>query len=116
MQQDKFLRAELCINESTIPLSSATTSTPIVKSPVRVRRYWRLKYESAFKAYQDVSEESISLEDIPNLLPIAKVEGHPGSWFNGGKANTGKGVDYKKGQRNKRGSQEAKQRKATRAS
>ena len=29
-------------------------------------------YESAMEAYQTISDKSISLEEIPNLLPVTK--------------------------------------------
>ena len=47
------------------------------------------------KAYQTISEKSMSLEEIPNLLPVTKNEqgkclSYPGSWLNGGEENIGK--------------------------
>ena len=75
MQGDKFSRAQLCINENTEQQSSSTAVT--ISSPKHVRygsaTYWKLKYKSAMKAYQRISEKSISLEEIPNLLPVTKI-------------------------------------------
>ena len=75
MQEDKFLRAELCIHENTEKDHISTAVT--VSSPKDVccgsARYWKHKYESAMEAYQTISDKSISLEEIPNLLPVTKV-------------------------------------------
>ena len=75
MQEDKFLRAELCINDNTEKNQLSTAVT--VSSPKDVcygsARYRKLKCESAMEAYQTISDKSISLEEIPNLLPETKV-------------------------------------------
>ena len=75
MQEDEFLRAELCIHENTEKDHMSTAVT--VPSPKDVRcgsaRYWKHKYESDMEAYQTISDKSISLEEIPNMLPVTKV-------------------------------------------
>lgn len=76
MQQDKFCRAESCMNEDN-PSASTSSSTVTISSPKHIRygsaAYWKHKYESAMKANHEMSEKAISLEEIPNLLPVAKV-------------------------------------------
>ena len=71
MQEDKFLRAELCINDNTE--KNLLSTAVIISFPKDVHygsaRYWKHKYESAMKAYQKISDKSISLEEIHNLLP-----------------------------------------------
>ena len=75
MQEDKFLRTELCVNDNTEKNQWSTAVT--ISSPKDVRygsaRYRKHKCESAMEAYQTVSNKSISLEEIPNLLPVTKV-------------------------------------------
>ena len=75
MQGDKFSRVELCINENTKQPLSSTAVT--ISSPEHVSdgsaTYWKLKYKSAMKAYQIISEKSIPLEEISNLLPVTKA-------------------------------------------
>ena len=75
MQGDRFSRAELCFNENTEQQSSPTAVAISFRKHVRYdsTTYWKLKYKSAMKTYQRISEISISLEEIPNLFPVTKV-------------------------------------------
>ena len=75
MQENKFLRAELCINDNTKKnqLSTAVTISSQKDVLYGSTRYWKHKYESAMEAYQTISDKSISLEEVPNLLPLTKV-------------------------------------------
>lgn len=78
MQADKFARAELCITKNTEQPSSSSVT---ISSPKQVRydsaAYWKHKYHGAMEAYQTISEKALSLEEIPNLLPVTKVTPKP---------------------------------------
>ena len=78
MQQDKFERAEACIDEtnSENPSSSSPVVSPIV-SPDKRRgsaEYWKAKYEQAMSIIDERREESINIEEIPGVMTIQKVK------------------------------------------
>lgn len=76
MQADKFARAELCINEDT---EKPSFSTLISYSKARSIWFSKLLETEVWKCHEClsniiISEKSISLEEVPNLLrSVAKV-------------------------------------------
>ena len=60
IQEDKFLRSELCVNDNTEKnqLSAAVTISSSKDVRYGSARYWRRKYESAMEAYQIISDKS----------------------------------------------------------
>ncbi|XP_065641158.1 uncharacterized protein LOC124813955 [Hydra vulgaris] len=71
MQQDKFARAALCIDSPKgITLSTTIHGRYTINSPDKRKnsaQYWKEKF-------QDLSEKSIQLEEIPGLLTVQKVK------------------------------------------
>ena len=82
MQQDKFDRAEFCIQASpstahTIS-TAATPNKSLIVSPCNKRKgsamYWKDKFDQAQSLIKEMAERSIQLEEVPGLLTIKKVK------------------------------------------
>ena len=84
MQQDKFERAESCIEQtlmhSTPSSASSLHSTPncsMILSPNRRKgsaMYWKEKFCQAQDLIRELNEKSIELEEIPGLMVTKKVK------------------------------------------
>jgi hypothetical protein len=77
MQQDKFHRAENCI-EQTKPSTSVSVYSPdSIVSPDKRRGsslYWKSKFNQAMDMINELHEKSIKLDDIPGFMTIQKVK------------------------------------------
>ena len=80
MQQDKFKRAEECMEQeasSSISEPMATTSLDSIKSPNKRRgsaSYWHDKFQQAIGIIGNLHEKSIQLTEIPGFMAIQKVK------------------------------------------
>lgn len=74
MQQDKFDRAESCIQKEI----ADSTPTSAIISPRNKRKgsalYWKDKFDQAHKVIEDMAERNIQIEEIPGLLTVKKVK------------------------------------------
>ena len=84
MQQDKFDRAEACIDlESSEPEESSSfmiSPNCSLTSPDKRRgsaEYWMSKFEQAVGVIKDLSEDSIKVDQIPGFMTIQKVKPKP---------------------------------------
>ena len=81
MQQEKFKRAEECMERETLspsPASMATPSPASIKSPNNKRRgsalYWKDKFQQAIGIIDELHEKSIQLNEIPGFMTIQKIK------------------------------------------
>ena len=83
MQQDKFKRAEECMEpEVSTPSTSAsepmdTPGSDSIKSPNKRRgsaSYWRDKFQQAIGIIDELHEKSITLTEIPGFMTVQKVK------------------------------------------
>ena len=76
MQKEKFEQAETIMEVDEEPQLSSRAD--VVASPKDTRKgsaqYWQRKYERAQAIIWEASEKSLKLEEVPGLLPIAKVK------------------------------------------
>ena len=76
MQKDKFEQAERVIEKENIPQPSDNLS--VLASPQHTRKgsalYWKIKFEMSQALIKEANEKSLKLDEIPGLLPIAKVK------------------------------------------
>ena len=80
MQQDKFKRAEECLDQTTEPSNAGQMMSPRVdsiKSPDKRRNsaaYWKNKFHQALGIIDELHEKSIVLSDIPDFMTVKKVK------------------------------------------
>lgn len=80
MQEDKFIQAAGCIENSvcSTPFRSDVHSTPPISSPVSLRKgsalYYKHKFEQSQAIIAQCHQQSLRLEDIPGLLTVSKVK------------------------------------------
>ena len=80
MHQDKFARAEACIDtESSEPEASSSSSvlaSPILSPNKRKgsAEYWEDKFQQAVAVINGLSEENIKIDEIPGLMAVQKVK------------------------------------------
>ena len=76
MQQDKFMQAASCMEQQGTASASSSSST--ITSPKHTRKnsaaYWKHKFEQSQALVEELSEKSISLEEVPGLMTIEKVK------------------------------------------
>ena len=78
MQTEKFEQAQSILETDSEPQSSRSQDLYVVASPKDVRKgsaaYWKAKFGMAQSIIKEASERSLKLNEIPGLLPIAKVK------------------------------------------
>ena len=78
MQKEKFEQAQSILETDSEPQSSRSQDLYVVASPKDVRKgsaaYWKAKFVMAQSIIKEASERSLKLNEIPGLLPIAKVK------------------------------------------
>ena len=80
MQQDKFNRAEECLDQTPGPSNAGQLVSPgvhSIESPDKRRgssAYWKNKFEQALGIIDELHEKSIVLSDIPDFMTQQKVK------------------------------------------
>ena len=80
MQQDKFKRAEECLDQTPEPSKAGQMMSPgvdSIKSPDKRRNsaaYWKNKFHQASGIIDELHEKSIVLSDIPDFITVKKVK------------------------------------------
>ena len=78
MQEDKFIQAAGCIDNSVCSTPSTPGSSQMISSPVSLRKgsalYYKHKFEQSQEIIKKCHQEALPLEDIPGLLTVSKVK------------------------------------------
>ena len=79
MQQDKFKRADECMEVETPAPESESSASPgpsSILSPDKRRgsaAYWRDKFQQAIGIIDELHEKSIQLTEIPDFMTVQKL-------------------------------------------